>query len=46
LKDFAEKIGGEYAEIESGYPPNIDAHTFEPSQKTMINIGLSIQRLA
>ncbi|MCM3791451.1 zinc ABC transporter substrate-binding protein [Domibacillus indicus] len=41
LKDFAEKIGGEYAKVESVYPPNIDAHTFEPSQKTMINIAES-----
>ncbi|WP_050183907.1 metal ABC transporter substrate-binding protein [Domibacillus robiginosus] len=41
LKDFAEKIGGEYAQVESVYPPNIDAHTFEPSQKTMINIAKS-----
>lgn len=41
LKDFAEKIGGEYAKVESVYPPNIDAHTFEPSQKTMLNIAES-----
>ncbi|MDQ0242964.1 zinc transport system substrate-binding protein [Bacillus fengqiuensis] len=39
LEDFAKKIGGDYVKVESIYPPNVDAHTFEPSQKTMINIA-------
>ncbi|MFC3885993.1 metal ABC transporter substrate-binding protein [Bacillus songklensis] len=39
LEDFAKKIGGDYVKVESIYPPNVDAHTFEPSQKTMVNIA-------
>ncbi|OKL36757.1 metal ABC transporter solute-binding protein, Zn/Mn family [Domibacillus mangrovi] len=41
LEDFAKKIGGDSVKVESIYPPNIDAHTFEPSQKTMVNIAES-----
>ncbi len=41
LQDFAKTIGGEHVKAESVYPPNIDAHTFEPSQKTMLNIAES-----
>ncbi|OAH57831.1 hypothetical protein AWH48_02120 [Domibacillus aminovorans] len=41
LEDFAKKIGGDSVKVESIYPPNIDAHTFEPSQKTMVNIAKS-----
>ncbi|MFS0820712.1 metal ABC transporter solute-binding protein, Zn/Mn family [Bacillus sp. 1P02SD] len=39
LKDFAEKIGGKYVEVESILPPGSDAHTYEPTTKQMINIG-------
>jgi zinc transport system substrate-binding protein len=39
LEDFTKKIGGDYVKVESVYPPNIDAHTFEPTQKTMVNIA-------
>ncbi|RIW35630.1 adhesin [Bacillus salacetis] len=39
LSDFAEKIGGEYVETESIYPPGTDEHTFEPSQKDMMDLS-------
>ncbi|MCU9614294.1 zinc ABC transporter substrate-binding protein [Caldibacillus lycopersici] len=39
LKDFAEKIGGEYVDVETIYPPGMDEHTFEPSQKDIINMA-------
>ncbi|GMB09883.1 metal ABC transporter substrate-binding protein [Thermolongibacillus altinsuensis] len=35
LQDFAEKIGGEHVNVQSIYPPGADAHTFEPTTKTM-----------
>lgn len=35
LEDFTKKIGGEHVEVKSVYPPGADAHTFEPSTKTM-----------
>ncbi|MDT0163394.1 MULTISPECIES: metal ABC transporter solute-binding protein, Zn/Mn family [Bacillus] len=39
LEDFAKKIGGDEVEVESIYPPNIDAHSYEPDIKTMTNIA-------
>lgn len=39
LQYFTQKIGGEYAEVHSIYPPGADAHTFEPSQKDMIHLA-------
>jgi zinc transport system substrate-binding protein len=39
LSDFTEKIGGEYVETESIYPPGTDEHTFEPSQKDMMQLS-------
>ncbi|MGM0847318.1 MAG: metal ABC transporter solute-binding protein, Zn/Mn family [Bacillota bacterium] len=39
LSDFTEKIGGEFVETESIYPPGADEHTFEPSQKDMMNLS-------
>ncbi|MGD6968806.1 metal ABC transporter solute-binding protein, Zn/Mn family [Rossellomorea vietnamensis] len=39
LSDFTEKIGGEYVETESIYPPGADEHTFEPSQKDMMKLS-------
>ncbi|QQK77044.1 zinc ABC transporter substrate-binding protein [Salicibibacter cibarius] len=41
LEDFAEKIGGEFVEAESVYPPNADAHTYEPSSNDMVQIAES-----
>lgn len=39
LKDFAEKIGGDYVEVEAIYPAGADSHTYEPSQKQTVNIA-------
>ena len=36
LKDFTEKIGSPYVSVESVYPPNVDEHTYEPSQKDLL----------
>ncbi len=41
LKNFAEKIGGKYVEVESIYPPGVDSHTYEPSQKQVVEIAKS-----
>jgi zinc transport system substrate-binding protein len=41
LEDFTKKIGGEYVEVQSIYPPNVDAHSFEPSQKDMVSLANS-----
>jgi zinc transport system substrate-binding protein len=35
LQDFTEKIGGKYVHVQSIYPPGVEAHTFEPTTKTM-----------
>jgi zinc transport system substrate-binding protein len=39
LEYFTEKIGGEHVEVHSIYPPGADEHTFEPSQKDMIDMA-------
>ncbi|AJO19648.1 MULTISPECIES: metal ABC transporter substrate-binding protein [Bacillus] len=39
LEDFAKKVGGEYVNVKSVYPPNVEAHTYEPSSKTMAEIS-------
>src|SRR4051794_25670605 len=41
LEDFTKKIGGEFVEVQSIYPPNVDAHSFEPSIKDMITLANS-----
>jgi zinc transport system substrate-binding protein len=41
LEDFTKKIGGEFVEVQSIYPPNVDAHSFEPSPKDMVNLANS-----
>lgn len=41
LEDFTEKIGGKYVNVKSVYPPNVDAHDFEPSTKDMISLAKS-----
>ncbi|MTH54430.1 adhesin [Bacillus mangrovi] len=41
LKDFTEKIGGDLVEVESVYPANADAHSFEPTTKTMVKMAES-----
>ncbi|HLR19384.1 MAG TPA: zinc ABC transporter substrate-binding protein [Staphylococcus sp.] len=39
FQSFTEQIGGKYVEAESIYPPGADMHSFEPTQKEMINIA-------
>jgi zinc transport system substrate-binding protein len=39
LQDFTDKIGGDLVDVKSIYPPNVDAHSFEPSTKDMINLA-------
>ncbi|MCF6136355.1 metal ABC transporter solute-binding protein, Zn/Mn family [Pseudalkalibacillus berkeleyi] len=39
LADFTKKIGGTHVEVESILPPGADAHTFEPTPKTMIKLA-------
>ncbi|AXF58031.1 metal ABC transporter solute-binding protein, Zn/Mn family [Salicibibacter kimchii] len=39
IEDFSSKIGGEFVEAESIYPPNVDAHTYEPTSNDMVQIA-------
>ncbi|MGG0458426.1 metal ABC transporter substrate-binding protein [Bacillus mycoides] len=39
LADFAKKIGGDYVNVETIYPPGADSHTFEPSQKQTVQVA-------
>lgn len=41
LEDFTKKIGGKYVDVTSIYPPGVDAHSFEPTAKTMVDIANS-----
>lgn len=41
FQSFTEQIGGKYVDVESIYPPGADMHTFEPTQKEMVNIAKS-----
>ncbi|QQK80894.1 zinc ABC transporter substrate-binding protein [Salicibibacter cibi] len=41
LEDFASKIGGSEVEAESIYPPNADAHSFEPTANELIELAES-----
>ncbi|RFU70591.1 ABC transporter substrate-binding protein [Peribacillus saganii] len=41
LENFTKKIGGDYVDVKSIYPPNVDAHSFEPSPKDMIALAES-----
>ncbi|WP_163101137.1 metal ABC transporter solute-binding protein, Zn/Mn family [Peribacillus alkalitolerans] len=41
LEDFTKKIGGDYVDVNSVYPPGSDEHTFEPSQKDVIKMAES-----
>ncbi|WGD98874.1 metal ABC transporter solute-binding protein, Zn/Mn family [Bacillus safensis] len=38
IQDFTEKIGGSHVHAQSVYPANADAHSFEPSSKTMVEM--------
>lgn len=39
LADFTKKIGGTHVEVDSILPPGANAHTFEPTPKTMIKLA-------
>lgn len=39
LQYFAQEIGGQYVHAETIYPPGTDEHTYEPSQKDIINMS-------
>jgi zinc transport system substrate-binding protein len=41
IEDLTKKIGGDFVEVKSTYPPGADSHTYEPSQKTMVDIAKS-----
>lgn len=41
LTYFAERIGGEYVNVSSIYPPGANEHHFEPTQKDMMNLAES-----
>ena len=41
FQSFTNQIGGKYVEVDSIYPPGADMHSFEPTQKEMINIAKS-----
>ncbi|MEH7254970.1 zinc ABC transporter substrate-binding protein [Neobacillus niacini] len=39
LQYFTERIGGNFVNVHTVYPPGADEHTFEPSQKDMIKLA-------
>ncbi|ULT56041.1 zinc ABC transporter substrate-binding protein [Neobacillus drentensis] len=39
LQYFSERIGGKYVTAKTIYPPGADEHTYEPSQKDMMNLA-------
>ena len=39
LEDFTKKIGGDFVHVESILPPNVDAHSFEPTTKDMMKLA-------
>ncbi|AVQ33898.1 zinc ABC transporter substrate-binding lipoprotein AdcA [Staphylococcus muscae] len=41
LQSFVEQIGGKHVEVDSIYPKGADLHSFEPSQKDIINASKS-----
>lgn len=41
IEDFTKKIGGSHVNVKSIIPPGINAHTYEPTTKTMIEIAES-----
>lgn len=41
IQFVVEQIGGETVDVESVYPPGVDAHTFEPTSKDMTAIATS-----
>lgn len=41
LEDFTKKIGGDFVDVKTVYPPGTDEHSFEPSQKDIIGMTQS-----
>ncbi|WNS74686.1 zinc ABC transporter substrate-binding protein [Bacillus sp. DTU_2020_1000418_1_SI_GHA_SEK_038] len=39
LQYFSKRIGGNYVETKTVYPPGSDEHTFEPTQKDMMKLA-------
>ncbi|WP_394171727.1 metal ABC transporter solute-binding protein, Zn/Mn family [Guptibacillus hwajinpoensis] len=39
IEDFTRKIGGKHVQVTSILPPGSDAHTYEPTTQTMINVA-------
>ncbi|MGE7947041.1 metal ABC transporter solute-binding protein, Zn/Mn family [Lysinibacillus sp. NPDC093688] len=39
LSYFAQRIGGDFVEVSSIYPAGANEHTFEPTQKDMMNLA-------
>ncbi|MBS4197505.1 metal ABC transporter solute-binding protein, Zn/Mn family [Lederbergia citri] len=39
IEDFTKKVGGNHVEVKSVYPPGADAHSFEPTMRTMMDIA-------
>ncbi|RLQ97846.1 metal ABC transporter solute-binding protein, Zn/Mn family [Falsibacillus albus] len=39
IQEFTKLIGGKYVTVNTIYPPGSDEHTFEPSQKDMMNLA-------
>ena len=39
LKSFADQIGGKYVSVKSIYPPGTDLHSYEPTQKEIMNVS-------
>ncbi len=39
LQYFAERIGGDFVDVQSIYPPGADEHTFDPTQKAMMALA-------
>ncbi|CAM3249360.1 zinc ABC transporter substrate-binding protein [Filibacter tadaridae] len=39
LQYFTERIGGDFVDVKSIYPPGSDEHTFDPTQKAMMDLA-------
>lgn len=39
LADFTKKIGDDYVKVESIYPPGVDEHSYEPTQKEIMEMA-------
>ncbi|MDV6378076.1 zinc ABC transporter substrate-binding protein [Sporosarcina sp. GW1-11] len=39
LQYFTERIGGEFVDVQTIYPPGTDEHVFEPTQKDMMSLA-------